>query len=98
MPFTIFCSLYSEMSEAIARARRMALARSSSVMVTLDQEDLLFTASQGVHIAFGHAQRIQLQLFGQVHQDAAKIDRSGKTFVVVGFHVLQMTGADARAF
>src|SRR4030095_7222093 len=85
------------MSEAIARASRSALVRSSSVIGQFSgsSRPSCMRALGGEEISLAHPGRIEPQLAGQVHQDATKVHGRGEPVIAVRLHVLQVDAGDA---
>src|SRR5688572_4763892 len=84
------------MSDAIARASRTALAFSSSVMTftRLPAPALLLHQRE---VPLGHTERVQAQLAGDAHQEAAEVHRGWKGVVAVRLDVLEVAGGDPGA-
>src|SRR5216683_3524101 len=79
------------MSEAIARAHRIALVFSSSVIPTSSLLLLRWRAGNQCQIASSDSNWIQFELAGQTDHHAPQINRRWKCIVAVGLNVLQMS-------
>src|SRR5271154_915876 len=86
------------MSEAMARASRWALVRSSSVMRPSSASRFHLPRSRRQQqVAFAYPGWVELQLARQAHEDAPKVHRRRQLCVAVRLDPLQVRAPDARA-